>query len=560
MSSLADALLVALGLATAGLMSLGVGSLVTALIDARAPLPLSTRFWLGVCGTLALLEPLHLFLPVAGVARGLVVMLALAGLWTQRHALAVLARQLSGWEWALLATGLAVMGRLSLGPGAAGDSSLYHYPAVRWAVSQPVVPGVGNLNPFLGYSHGHFLLLALVDAGPFAHRSHHLLNPLLVLVTGARCLREAARLSAPVVKVSAVVGTVALLPVLAALSSQWLVSPSPNLGEPMFVIVLVLELLAVLEATAARPAWVVWLLAVGAVVFKLTAAMVGVAAVVLVLRQTFALSRRARGWTVILGLTMGLSWLGAGAVRTGYLLYPLVLAPLPVDWRMDPAVPASVTRYISAYCKGTVNRLLAGEDDGAWWGPWLERALLDNELLVPTLCWVVCVALALVQPTARRRLGWLAPSTLGLLAWFLTSPDTQYLGAVLVLQTGMALGLVLDGHRRLVAAPVTLLLVAVVACVAPSLRVPKFPEGGLLPAPLYPSRLSPIRGGTVSQPDGLECGDDPVPCTALMEAGLGYRRPGELSAGFTVRDTRGELAPGLSSKWKIDRAFLLSSP
>lgn len=552
--------LVALGMGVGALLLLGVGSAVTTLVDPDAPMPLSTRVWLGVAGTFAILQPLHLVLPVADAARALVACLAVAGLWAQRAQLAALARGLRPWERAALALGLVMVARLALGPGPEGDSLLYHYPAVRLAASFPEVPGVANLNPFLGYNHGGFILIALFDAGPFAHKAQHLLNPLLVLVTGARCLREAAGLARPATPLRAVVATVALVPVLATLSGIWLVSASASVGETLFVTLLALEFLTLLEDPA-RPSWAVALLAAGAIVFKLSAAPIAGALLVVAAARAGGLSWRARLSTAVVALSAVIGWVAAGAVRTGYLMYPMAFAPLPVDWRMDPEVPTSIVRYTAAYTRGTFHRLYAGEDDGAWWGPWLERALLDNALLVPALASVVCVALALTRPRARRRLGWLLPTTLALVAWFFAYPDTQYLGAVLMVHTGIALALLVEGRTRAWGMPITMGLVALLVAVTPGAALPRLPPAELGAMPVEPTAERLIDGGPVGVAvRGLDCGDALPPCTGLVEPTLRFRVSGEVRWGFTVRDASGALEPGGGPRWRLDREFLLGDP
>ncbi|MDP1825514.1 MAG: hypothetical protein Q8L48_19805 [Archangium sp.] len=559
MSDAADSLLVALALMLAATASVGLGSLLIALLERAAPVSLSTRFWLGLVAALAILEPLHLVLPMANVARATLALAAGAGLVLQRGQLLTLLRALRWFEAAGLAAGLCAVSLFALGPGPEGDASLYHYPAVRWAASYPVVPGVGNLNPFLGYSHGNFLLLAVLDAGPFAHRSHHLLNPLLVLVTGARCAREALGLFAPRVSSAAVMATAALAVVLGGVASQWFVSPSASVGEPMIVIIVVLETLALMQARADARAWVVALLAVGAVVLKLSAAAVAATAFLFALWSIRRWSPRARLGAAITALVAGVGWLWGGAVRTGYLLYPTVALALPVDWRMDPAVPTSVIRYIAAYTRHTLHRLMPGQDDGAWLGPWLERAALDNELLVPTLLWLLCVGVALRWRQTRGRLWWLTPTALGLVAWVVISPDPQYLGAVLVLHTGLALGLLLDQARPAVAAPLAIALLITLWGVSPS-GLPRVKPGGLVPAPSPVTRVHQVSGGPMREPSDLYCADGPLPCASLIEPGLRYRVAGDVAAGFAVRTPDGALPPGFRARWVIDRDFLIGAP
>ncbi len=556
MSDVADSLLVAFAILSCATVSVGLGSLLVALLEPAALVPISTRFWLGLVAAFALLEPLHLLLPVAGVARLLLLLSASAGLLLQWRPLLELIR---AWRWFEgLALGLAwlAISRLALGAGPEGDSALYHYPSVRWAASYPVLPGVGNLNPFLGYSHGNFLLLAALETGPFEHRSHHLLNPLLVLVTGARCAREALGLFAARVSSSAVMGAVASTVVLASVASGWFVSPSASSGEPMFVIVLMLETVLLFQHHPRARAWVVALLAVGAVVFKLSAAALAGVVFVFALSSLRTWPRRAQLGATLTALLAGVAWLWGGVVRTGYVLYPSVALALPVDWRTDPAVPTSVTRYISAYTKRTMHRLLLGEDDGAWFGPWLERAALENDLLLPTIVWLLCVLVAMSRAQTRARLWWLVPTTMGLLAWLLISPDAQYLGAVLVLHTGLALGVLLHEQPPRVAAPLALLVLVGFVVVSPS-GEPRLKSGGLVPAPVYLTNVREIPGGPMREPADLNCGDVPLPCAGRIEPSLRYRVEGQLGAGFAVRAPDGTLPEGLRSRWIIDRDFLL---
>lgn len=562
MTFLSDLATVVAALLVFGTLLVGLGSALVAWAERGLLVSLSTRVWLGVAVAFVVLEPLHLVLPVAGVARVSLGGIALWGLWAERQELR---RELSGlrrWEWGAAVTGLFIIGLLALDRPAEGDASLYHYGAVRWAASYPVVPGVALLNPFLGYGHGNFLLHALLEVGPLAHRTHHVVNPLLVFVTAARCARVASQAPSRASSVSPTLAAIGFVPVVTVAGGGWLVSPSSNVGEAMFGLVLVLEYVRLIEQEPAARAWVVATLAVAVVVFKLSSAVLAAGCfLVAAWRLRRHEGARARLSTALVVLLAGLGWLAGGAVRTGYLLYPFVSLPLSVDWRVPEDVPTSITRYIAAYGRGTFHRLVQGLDDGAWWGPWLERAAVDNALLFPALVLVVSLVVAAARSKSRSSLGWLLPSLAALAGWFLVSPDVQYLGALLAANVGLALGLAVKGGRGH-ALPVGGSLVALVWLVAlPRAPLVALDQRGLRDAPRVEPRQREIEGGRLGEAPALNCGDAPLPCAGLVEPGLRFRVPGVVARGFALDRRRDPtLAAQAPPRWRIDADFVLGRP
>src|SRR5215510_140265 len=82
----------------------------------------------------------------------------------------------------------------AIGPATNYDSGLYHFTSMRWAASYPIVPGLGNLHYRIAFNSSYFLYVAMLDVGPWAQKSHHLANGLLLLVLLTELLPSSIKL------------------------------------------------------------------------------------------------------------------------------------------------------------------------------------------------------------------------------------------------------------------------------------------------------------------------------------------------------------------------------
>jgi hypothetical protein len=184
------------------LVLVGLGSLVRRALHSPAEDAdgLILSFWLGWASLLLALQVWHLFFPVGGWALGLVVGAGVLGLAVGgSRPWLVIARGLcrNGPALILLALIAIWLSNLALTGPRHGDAGAYFVPTVRWLAEYRIVPGLGNLYVPLAFNQSYFLYVAMLDFGPFANRSHHLANGILLLALFARGLLAAQRLAVP---------------------------------------------------------------------------------------------------------------------------------------------------------------------------------------------------------------------------------------------------------------------------------------------------------------------------------------------------------------------------
>lgn len=150
--------------------------------EARQPLPIlvdatgSVAWWLGLPPLLLFLQVWHLFLPIDAMTWLPVSLVAVAGAWAGRRALArwaeaARARPLLLVGVALGAVALAgwVVAGHPLRPGAfRAEVSVAWEPAVQLGRQWALPPGVANLSAPLGLQHAATLLASLMSTGPWS--------------------------------------------------------------------------------------------------------------------------------------------------------------------------------------------------------------------------------------------------------------------------------------------------------------------------------------------------------------------------------------------------------
>src|SRR5229473_6531899 len=73
------------------------------------------------------------------------------------------------------------------------DTGLYGAQAVRWFITYPLVPGLGNLIGQFGFNSSVFLWIAALDQGPWRGFAHHLFDGFLIAALFASIIPAALR-------------------------------------------------------------------------------------------------------------------------------------------------------------------------------------------------------------------------------------------------------------------------------------------------------------------------------------------------------------------------------
>jgi len=544
-----------------GLALIGIGLLFHRLSRAAVTNveELISSFWLGWALLLLLLQLWHFFLPVDRRAAVATVLLGLLGVAVGgRQPWVALLRGIPRHVPTLVFFMLLTVGlsnRALDGPHF-GDVGLYHLPVVYWDEAYPIVPGLGNLFVPFGHNISYFLYVALLEVGPFAHRSFHLVNSILVLALFARGLLgldRLARVWRPCAPQDAYWALVLPIAVSQAFSI-FFTSPSPD--QPIFVFGLVLagELVAFFTRPAPRRApdfdvLAITLLATAAVTVKLSIAGLAGAVWLLVVFRWVWCDRPLRhgDWSTVTATTAlaavgAMIWITGNAVLTGCPLYPSDFAALPVDWR----VHVDAMKWIEGTMSfgGPLWQVI-------WDWPWFWRRLSslgwnDRSVLLPVAIAPIATVAACLHRLSGRRPGaqrlpliLLVPALASFAFCFVNTPMPRYAGASLWILAvdGLLLlmGAAAFGVGRWLRGGASLAIVVVTGAVLvaqePLLLPPSF---AIAPAPqVEVERLA--TGLEVRVPRLTQtCWDAALPCTPDPNPGLRLRRAGDLSSGFVI--------------------------
>ena len=555
---------------------------VVAFLYGRAALVLLARA-AGATG-----DPDRLPLPIVALA-GLAVLGALAGTWALCGGLGAIAfcvfltgavliavlrprwlpealrreaakvRDVGALGWCLLAAGILFVLARTAAPLESYDAGTYHAPLIRWLEGYGFVPGLGNLHGRLALSAGWLVPSALFSFAWLGGRSLHVLNGTVLLlivlwaVTGLAAWRRGERRASLVLRL--------LLP-LAGLRffGKWLSSPTPDVAAAMLVWVvgvLALELAESAEGEVGGEedarAVALAVLAGFAVAVKLsTLPLIFLPLLLAVHRLAAGKPRRAAALAAALALPLAPA-VAQSLVTSGYPVFPLAaLDPFDFDWEVSRAQAQAYVDWIRSWAllPHRPQQEALAMPLTEWLPRWWES--LRWPFSGVALAIVVLAPLRLAYFLIRRprrpsfeRLALHATVWGGALFWFLTAPAPRFgWGFVVFLALLLALPLLAAAARRLPAAALTALLLAVLAWEAWQVRgwePDAFPAAGrhaLVPAD-YPRPLTrrvTLGGIPVHVPvENDQCWHAPFPCTPTPDTRLKLRGPG-LANGFRSTD------------------------
>lgn len=549
------------------LLAVGLGLLVRRAWGARSvdAQQLTLLPWLGWGGMIGVLQVWHLSWPVDSGAFLTIVLLGVAGLlWHWRVLVHLLVEHRRQWPGLLLASmvgALWVANHAVMQPGVY-DSGLYHLNGVRWAREFAIVPGLGNLHGRLAFNNSSLLFAAMLEIGPFLHRSHHLASGFLIWLLLSKCIGCAwAMWRTPInTSPSRQLLALTLAPLLAwTINSGYTSSPSPDV--PVFVLGILLtgELL---EFLSPKPTWLLsgpasfhqlgalGFLAMIGITVKLSFAVFGVVVGLLAygvhLHRTRSIQASGAALIMLVGLGMlvMVPWFVRGVVLSGYLAYPSTIGRFPMDWAVPPASAIAMIERIQSWARIPNVPPESVLNTWTWLGAWLERVWRGNafDFTMPLVTAALGIALLAWQAWRNRRVRcdtrWAAllPSFVGDVAWFLSAPDPRYQGSMLwTLGAGIfVLAVTGQGLRtRLVLTAHALLVLALFVRPLDAIRTWK--DVGPARRVLMKS-LTTTSGLTVFVPDqGDQPWDSDLPATPYFSPRLRLRVPDDIAQGFTKR-------------------------
>jgi hypothetical protein len=547
--------------------------------------------WTGLALITAILQLYHFFRPIDLLAVYLLVGMALTGWIWSRTSLLQQWRERKKPRLAaalLLIAAAAIIAFRCAALGEHYDTGLYGAQAVRWFITYPLVPGLGNLIGQLGFNSSVFLWFAALEQGPWCGLAHHLFDGFIIAVLFASIIPAALRIlraegAAPIDwfltllfvpatiwgTTTKIVGTNTDLPtsvvclVAGAFLFRALGEESPQAGTSTSDSP---QRAATPRDASATDLVISMVLFSLAVAFKISSVVFASLGWTVAALKLWSLSRNtpSRRWLVACGVILSaaivLPWVGRGLVLAGYPFFPSTVLSIPVDWK----VPAFETRLQADFARSfaRVPELTYEYALGwSWLRPWFRELVREREgFLIPLLFALMGGVAGIIRMRRQNRgalpqwLWLLAPSLVGLIFWFLEAPAMRF-GEPLMWTAGATLGAFaalhfLDRPGRIRIALAGLLLLTAWAAhprlfwgsyFRPSVGVRTFLR--LPVAKLTPHQTT--SGLTVNVPvETNQCWDAPLPCSYYFHDTLRLRKPGKVERGF---------ASGESStvvKWK----------
>jgi len=362
------------------------------------------------------------------------------------------------WPLPLLAglgIGLIAFAHATFGPVNQWDAGLYHLNAIQFASEYRVIPGLANLHDRLGVTNGQHLLTAFLGNTGWGINAFRLqvgffaflaaVELALRLIQGRHGRAQGIRIGTIVL----ILGLIGTWPFLLGNPDELVTSPSPDSVALLLTIVGA----AFLADAFATRSWdwgttgVVTLAVAASVRSQLWVFVTLTIAVWLVfaLRTQGARNAPASGAIVGAGgvITVGLAVATQvrDAIQTGWLLFPLDLFPLPVDWKaFDPAASRA---WIISWARRPGASPDEVNDNWSWVGEWTTRTMGDwavqltiGLLMLALTLWLVRAkftpAIAESLHPARALLI-LIPTTIGIVLWFIAAPDPRFAWGLIVL-------------------------------------------------------------------------------------------------------------------------------
>ena len=457
--------LVLVGFAVWGGAIVGIGLIVARLLGRRGDdAPPWLAFWIGFSGLCAALQLWHFAAPIDGVASSIAIGVGWIGFAWHRADVARWWRARRRGPTIAAAIFAVWIANRALAPGETADGGMYHYVAVDWARSYPLVIGLGNLSGWQAMNNACFLYDALLDVGPFRGRVEHLANGLLVAAWAMHWCAAAGAMWRRSARASDAFALAALpMLIFVALGSE-MPSPDNDLPGALLALALGAATLALVERHAsAWQARAIVLLGAATVCCKLS------------------MLALAGGWTIVALIYAGRSarvapllvaaaaiaciaigpWLARSVLLTGYPLYPSTFAAVDASWRVPEARAAAhrdgVTRSARYYIPdwlanvaqrnglgvyATLMRPPADQDVGLAATKWIRAWLFTIPLWGPTEI-VVPIAFAggvawIARRRSERRVLLIVPFA-AIAFWFVVAPDPRFGWAACWTLAGVAL-------------------------------------------------------------------------------------------------------------------------
>lgn len=407
------------------------------------------QLWLGFAIILAVIEFLHLFMPVDSKMGVLLLGLALLPVVFRprrlepainvqtllrdfkQHYFKILLILIIALIWCLRAMGVSNN----------FDSGLYHFGSIRWLNEYPIIPGLGNLHWRLALNQSYFGFLSLINIFPFWNKGYAAGGLFLIYLVGLTLIEIGSTQRAAW---RWLVGG-ALFIFLGYLAGT-LPNPSPDTAVSLLEIVIFGFLFRLIKnhktdsIDLLRDSVVTLTLCLALITIKLSSIAFATTCGILVLYLQF--SRLSQTHSVYLRLMLLIGFISSVHLVRGYLLSgaPFFPSTFAGAWQLDWAVPIELINFEVALIYSWAR--LPGELSPAqvlgqwdwiseWFAKisWLDRIVFGSATILMLVNFFLCLNKKTLE-NHRQYLWMYSPLVSALIFWFLTAPDIRFLGAV----------------------------------------------------------------------------------------------------------------------------------
>lgn len=536
-----------------------------------------TLIWLGWAFTLFIFQLLHFFFPLTVYVAAPIFIIGFACSIPQIvNAFRRFPQKYSnlmrtvGILIILLAVACWIASRSMLSP-TCYDSGLYHFNAIRWINSFPIVPGLGNLHGRLAFNQSFYTYVAALNFYPFFGHGYSVANSFLLLLAIATFVSYLR----PILKKPSLLAeshpfqyasVLFSFPILGylALSSNGVMSPSPDLTSTLLQLIMIVMLANGIaewingQRDQNYRAMVLVVLSATAITIKLSNLAFSAVIFGFALVYTWQTSRpHIKGvFHILLPATMLiLVWGLRGYILSGAPLYPSTIGYMPMEWAMPIEQIVNEANWVYSWARlpGTHWENVLGS--WTWLHPWLLRISKDymTDVVYPLMYTAIFCIIAMVIGRLKKvrrshYLEWaiLLPSIIAMIYWFFTAPDPRFANAIFFLASLFSILLFLSSIRGIIRAPMFITMICIVFLVGNvhffsftfrHIRLIKWVSTSgwhaVKKVPL--NRKVTSSGLTVYTPKtGDQCWDSPLPSAPFFNDRLRLRNPANMSSGFTV--------------------------
>lgn len=539
---------------------------------------LLTCFWMGWTIAIILLQLWHFWLPINSHILLILVGISVLGLlWNWKDLWSLAARWTAKDSWACFVVAILTIwiSNQAIRPPSTYDSGLYYIPLLRWFKTYPIVPGLGNLHGRLAFNSSHFLYVAMLDTGPWLHKSSHIANGLLLIalfvqvIPSCFTILQYKRINEPY----HIFNILLLGTIFRQARGHFISSPSPDLVVFCLGIVLSSQLLFLLDNVRSTEEknyilLVITVIAALGLTIKLSFAAFGGVAALLALTvrciQVHKLQEHGIKKTIIwisaIVAMILLPWMIRGVILSGYIAYPLTIGTIPVEWRVPRALVIDEANWIRSWARAPHTDWHSVLSNWNWFKPWLRIMLSAQfDVVIPLILTFVAVFLTLIVKRvlkktqhSMRTMLWvsLLPAIISLLFWFVTAPDLRFAGASFWILGASSVILALNSLTQvscLSSLKTTSLSLGILGL---SLALAIISFRYYAPSPLINKPGEANGFHSVSQakletfvtdyglvlyvPDGEQCWWGKLPCTPYPKDNLRLRYAGDMRYGFEL--------------------------